>query len=113
MSPATLKAALGRSPPSLEDGRPLQLVDVRESPELAISSLPGFTHLPLSRAGAWLPTVSDELDPEAPTAVLCHHGMRSARVGFALLGEGFAEVYNVEGGIDAYARKVDPDVPTY
>lgn len=54
-----------------------------------------------------------ELDPAEPIAVLCHTGVRSARVAGWLLANGFATVANVEGGIEAWSRAVDGSVPRY
>ena len=53
-----------------------------------------------------------ELDPEAETVVICHHGNRSAYVARALEQAGFARVFNLVGGLDAYAD-VDESVPRY
>jgi rhodanese-related sulfurtransferase len=46
-------------------------------------------------------------------AVYCHHGPRSRQAAGRLVQKGFTRVYNVDGGVDAYARQVDPKVPTY
>jgi rhodanese-related sulfurtransferase len=87
---------------------PLQLVDVREEGEFATATIPGFHLRPLS---AFDP---DGLDPAAMTIVLCHHGVRSQRVANFLVSEcGFTNVWNVSGGIDAYARLADRSVPLY
>lgn len=103
-----LKAALDAPPPGL------QLVDVREPDELERAALPGFTNLPLSRFQEWAPTVGDVLDPEAPTYVLCHRGVRSQRAAAWLVANaGFKRVYNVSGGIEAWSRLIDPSVPRY
>ena len=54
------------------------------------------------------------LDPARPTAVLCHHGVRSRAVAeFLVQRAGFTAVYNITGGIDRYSRSVDSDVPLY
>jgi rhodanese-related sulfurtransferase len=52
------------------------------------------------------------LDPAAETVVICHHGLRSAHVTQALGRAGFSRVFNLEGGLDAYAE-VDASVPRY
>jgi rhodanese-related sulfurtransferase len=54
-----------------------------------------------------------ELDPSKPLVVMCHTGARSRRVAEYLLGNGFDEVYNLAGGIDAWSREIDADVPIY
>lgn len=94
-------------------GSDLQLLDVRESQELAIASLQGFQHFPLSGFADWSPTIGTQLNPDGETYVLCHHGMRSAQMCQWLLQQGFTNVKNITGGIDAYALLVDPSVPRY
>ena len=88
---------------------PIVLLDVRELPELALSSLPGVTHIPM---GA-IPRRIDELDPDAAVVVMCHHGVRSMRVALFLKQQGFSDVSNLRGGIDAWSLELDPSVPRY
>jgi len=88
----------------------VQFVDVREHWEVETSSLPLFKTLPL---GELLNGGEDYLDADRPTVLLCHHGVRSRRAAQHLLDQGFERVFNVTGGIDAYARVVDPAVPLY
>jgi rhodanese-related sulfurtransferase len=90
-----------------------QLVDVREPHELATAQLPGFINLPLSQAEDWSTNIQAHLDPTKATLVLCHHGMRSAQMTGWLLQQGFRDVRNITGGIDAYARTVDRSIPCY
>ncbi|KAI4386212.1 hypothetical protein MLD38_004164 [Melastoma candidum] len=89
-----------------------QLVDVREPDEVAKASLPGFHVLPLRQFGTWGPEVTTKLNPDKDTYVMCHHGVRSLQVAKWLQTQGFKRVYNIAGGIHAYAD-VDPSVPTY
>lgn len=91
----------------------IQLVDVREPNELAVAQLPGFINLPLSQAEQWSKDIQAHLDPEKETLVLCHHGMRSAQMTGWLLQQGFRDVKNISGGIDAYSARVDSAVPRY
>ena len=49
----------------------------------------------------------------SPIACICHHGARSAQVVAFLLQQGFDDVYNLAGGIDAWSTQVDPAVPRY
>ena len=95
----------------LEDSsrtRPV-LLDVREAWEHAICGLPGARQLPMNA----VPARTDELDPAADTVVICHHGARSFQVGMFLERRGFARVYNLLGGVDAWAREVDPSMAVY
>jgi rhodanese-related sulfurtransferase len=85
------------------------LLDVREPHELTLASLDGATHVPMRD----LPARLNELDKDAEIAVLCHHGGRSAQVARFLTQHGFANVYNIDGGINEYATRIDPSIPTY
>lgn len=90
-----------------------QFIDVREPQELALAEVEGFQNLPLSQFAEWSPTIMTTLDPEKETLVMCHHGMRSAQMCQWLMGQGFINVKNVSGGIDAYSAIVDSSVPRY
>lgn len=85
------------------------LLDVREKWEWDIACIAGSVHVPLKD----IPTKINELDQNHSIAVICHHGGRSARAAAFLLQHGFTIVYNVDGGIDAWAREIDPSVPLY
>lgn len=93
----------------------LQLVDVREDGELALARLAEpVIHLPLSKASDWAPRIDGLLDRQRPVVVLCHAGMRSWQLGCWLIQEqGFTDVWNLEGGIEAWSLQVDPSVPRY
>lgn len=91
----------------------LQLLDVREEQEIEIAALEGFRNLPLSQFQIWSDALPTQLDLHAETFVLCHHGMRSAQMCQWLVQQGFTNVNNIAGGIDAYASLVDPSVPRY
>jgi rhodanese-related sulfurtransferase len=73
-----------------------QLVDVREAWEIEIASVQQSIHIPMAE----IPSRQSELDADAPVAVLCHSGGRSARVAAFLCNQGFSRVANVAGGID-------------
>lgn len=90
-----------------------QLIDVREPEEVAKASLPGFQVLPLQQFGNWGPEITTNYDPDKDTYVMCHHGVRSLQVARWLQTQGFKRVFNVAGGIHAYAVNVDPSIPTY
>ena len=93
---------------AITDPPPL-LLDVREAGEYAICRIAGSRHIPMNQ----VPQTLDELDPQRETIVICHHGMRSARVANYLEQVGFDKVLNLAGGIHAWACEVDPDMPTY
>ncbi len=94
-------------------GRPL-LLDVREPWEVQTASVtapPGceLLALPMGTLAARV----HELDPARPVACLCHHGARSMRVALFLAQQGFEQVANVAGGIDAWSLEREPGVPRY
>ena len=98
---------------SLDAGARPVLLDVREPWEVQTASftLPGVERLAIPMNE--LPGRLDELDPEQPVLSLCHHGMRSLQVAAFLERQGFDQVFNVAGGIDAWSRQVDASVPLY
>ena len=91
----------------------IQVLDVREPEEVAIARIPKFSVLPLSQFADWNETISTRFDPETETIVLCHHGMRSAQMCQWLINQGFSNVKNVSGGINAYSMMVDSSIPQY
>lgn len=91
----------------------VQLLDVREPEEVAIAQIAAFDVLPLSQFSRWAESAIAQLDPHAETLVMCHHGIRSAQMCQWLQHQGFTNVKNVVGGIDAYSLVVDPAVPRY
>ena len=60
-----------------------------------------------------VPLHLDEFDPATPVVVICHHGMRSYQVAAFLDRNGFDAVFNLQGGVDSWARTVDHSMPTY
>ena len=85
------------------------LLDVRDPWEVEICRLPGSVNIPMNE----IPQRADELDPEARTIVICHFGMRSQEAGNYLEASGFRDISNLEGGLDAWAERVDKDMPRY
>jgi adenylyltransferase/sulfurtransferase len=93
----------------LERGEPVHLLDVREPHELEISRLEGATLIPLGQLAARL----SELDSADEMVVFCKGGTRSARALELLASAGFRKVKNLKGGINAWAKQVDPRLPVY
>lgn len=102
ITPRDLKARLDK-------GDKLVLLDVREPWEHSLAKIEGSILIPL---GA-LPQSLDKLDRQAEIITYCHHGMRSADAAGFLLQQGFTNVKNLVGGIDAWSVQVDPSVPRY
>jgi rhodanese-related sulfurtransferase len=92
----------------LDVGDRPELLDVRELWEFELARIGGSTLIPMGE----LPERVSELDPAAETVVICHHGNCSAYVTRALTQAGFANVLNLEGGLDAYSD-ADVSVPRY
>jgi len=93
-----------------DTGRPQPvLLDVREGWEVQTCAMPGITHIPMGQ----IPARQAELDEDADIVCICHHGMRSMQVASFLERQGYAKVYNLSGGIDAWAHEVDPAMPKY
>jgi adenylyltransferase/sulfurtransferase len=86
-----------------------ELIDVRETFEYEIARINGAKLIPLGE----IAERADELHRERPIVVHCHSGQRSAEAVRLLQQRGFAEVYNLEGGIDAWSDQIDPSVPKY
>ncbi|MDF5730116.1 MAG: rhodanese-like domain-containing protein [Rhizonema sp. PD38] len=95
------------------DADSIQLVDVREPQEVAIACIDGFINLPLSQFSDWAKQIPTRLDFQTETLVLCHHGVRSAQMCRWLISQGFTNVKNIVGGIDAYSATVDHSIPQY
>ena len=92
-----------------DEGRELTLVDVRQPQEAEICRIEGATLLPLHE----IPQRFGELDEEQLTVVHCHHGGRSAQAVMFLRDQGFEQVTNLGGGIEAWSLAIDPSVPRY
>jgi adenylyltransferase/sulfurtransferase len=90
-------------------GEAVHLLDVREPHELEIARLPGSQLIPLGQLAARL----SELDSADEMVVFCKGGTRSARALELLVSAGFRKVKNLKGGINAWAREVDPSIPLY
>jgi adenylyltransferase/sulfurtransferase len=93
----------------LQAGNHIRLLDVREPHELQISQIDGATLIPLGQLAARL----SELDSAEEMVVFCKAGTRSARALELLLSAGFRKVKNLKGGINAWAREIDPSQPIY
>ncbi len=101
------------TPQQVQDGLQKQpaplLLDVREEDEVRLCALPGSLHIPMNL----IPLRHNELPDDVPIIVYCHHGIRSLNVARYLVHVGFENVANLQGGIDAWARQIDPSMPRY
>ena len=85
------------------------LIDVRETWETDICKIGESVPIPMSM-------IEDRcavLNPDAETVVICHHGARSMQVALYLERSGFKRLHNLSGGVDAWARQIDPAMSVY
>ncbi len=85
------------------------VVDVREPWEFAHCRIDGAISMPLSQ----LPARLAELPATQDVILVCHHGSRSQQAALFLARNGFSRVYNLRGGVEAWALDVDPAMPRY
>lgn len=93
----------------LRSGEKPVLLDVRRPDEAEICTFEGSVLIPLHELASRL----DELDPDQPTVVYCHHGVRSLNATVMLRQAGFANVRSLAGGVDRWAAEIDPAMPRY
>jgi adenylyltransferase/sulfurtransferase len=93
----------------MDAGDAFELIDVREPFEFEIARIDRAKLIPLGQ----ISQRADELRPEQTLVIHCHSGRRSAQAVRLLKQRGFANVYNLEGGIDAWSDFIDPTVPKY
>ena len=86
------------------------LLDVREPWENQAASIAGSKLMPMGEVPM---RAHQELDPDEPIIVFCHHGVRSLNVVNWLRQQGFENAQSMRGGIDAWSRQIDPKVPVY
>jgi rhodanese-related sulfurtransferase len=102
ISPKELKARIDK-------GDKLVLLDVREEWEYSLAKLDGSILIPLGT----IPQSLARLNRDSEIIAICHHGMRSADATNFLLQQGFPNVKNLVGGIDAWSVLVDGSIPRY
>jgi rhodanese-related sulfurtransferase len=90
-------------------GETFTFLDCREAWEYQTAHIEGTKHIPMQD----IPTRIQELDPEEHIVVICHRGVRSMNVTSWLRQQGYEKAQSVAGGIDHWARTIDPKVPIY
>ncbi|MDH3534659.1 MAG: rhodanese-like domain-containing protein [Gammaproteobacteria bacterium] len=91
----------------LDNATPL-LLDVREPWEFEICHIDGSINVPMAQ----IPGSLDRFRDADEIVVICHHGIRSAHV-IRFMQQQASVLINLDGGVDAWAREVDPDMPVY
>lgn len=104
LSPSQLKEWLADS----QRPQPL-LLDVREAWEFETCRIAGSQSMPMRG----VPARYHELKRDEDIVMVCHHGARSFQAGMFLEQMGFTSISNLQGGVAAWARDVDPTMPTY
>ena len=93
------------------------LLDVREEWELSRAKIADrrLINLPTSQLSGMGVSILPQraVGPERTVYVLCHHGVRSANVTRWMISQGWGKVFSVRGGVDEYARRIDPLVGSY
>lgn len=89
--------------------QPPLLLDVREPWEFERCHIAGSKLIPMRE----IPQAMDGLDPEQEIVLICHHGIRSRQVGLFLESRGFSRLINLDGGVEDWARQVEPGMPRY
>ncbi|MDA4124698.1 MAG: molybdopterin-synthase adenylyltransferase MoeB [Thaumarchaeota archaeon] len=102
VTPKALKASIDR-------GEKPVLLDVRETWEYELCHLEGTTLIPLGQLQARM----NELDRAKEVVVYCHTGIRSTQAVALLRQAGFSNARNLQGGIDSWARQIDPKMQRY
>ncbi|SNR43699.1 MULTISPECIES: rhodanese-like domain-containing protein [Hymenobacter] len=94
----------------LQRGEDIQLIDVRQPEEYAYCRIGGSELIPLSE----LASRAEEIDPERPAVLICHHGVRSMQaLAYLQHRHQLTNLLNLRGGIHAWSTRVDPNVPVY
>jgi rhodanese-related sulfurtransferase len=93
----------------IDNHEPLFLLDVREPHEFKYAHIANSVLIPLNQ----IPQRCDELDKQQAIVVICHHGVRSQQAAYYLEQEGFSDISNLQGGIDAWSLFCDPSVQRY
>ena len=93
----------------LDGGTPPTLLDVRQDWETKLCRLENAVHIPIEE----IELRTEELDTKSEIVVYCHQGVRSAAVAEYLRSLGFADVKNLAGGLDLWARAIDPTMRRY
>jgi rhodanese-related sulfurtransferase len=94
---------------ALNQENPPLVLDVREESEIKICTLPTFLHIPLGK----LANALQQIPHNRAIVTVCHHGIRSYRAAVFLKQNGFEEVLNLIGGINAWAIEIDPKMARY
>ncbi len=85
------------------------LLDIRQPSEIDLACIDDAICIPMGE----IPNVYEQLSKEKDIVVICHHGIRSARICEFLRSQGYERAINMTGGTDAWSVEVDPSLPRY
>lgn len=97
------------TPTEVASTRDVLLVDIREPFERDLCAIGGSLHVPMGE----IPVRWQEVAKDLPIVLYCHSGIRSLYATRYLRAEGIDAVWSLEGGIDLWARSIDPEMPRY
>ena len=92
-----------------EDGADFVILDIREPWEVGVCAFEHSLHIPMGQ----IPYSLNHLPDDKDLVVVCHHGVRSWHAMNWLRGNGFQRAISLRGGIDAWAKLIDPTMATY
>jgi rhodanese-related sulfurtransferase len=93
----------------IDNQEALLLLDVREPHEFKYAQIANSVLIPLNQ----ISQRCNELDKQQAIIVICHHGVRSQQAAYYLEQEGFTDISNLQGGIDAWSLVCDTSVRRY
>lgn len=93
----------------IEQGQEIFMLDVRDPSEFEFCQILGSINIPLTNLMQDL----HKIDQNLPIVTICHHGYRSNQAAYILRENGFCNVANLKGGIDAWSQNIDPTVKRY
>jgi len=92
---------------------PPLLLDVREPWEFEYCNIEGSVLIPMGELASELDTLVAEIDHEREIIMICHHGIRSRQMGYYMEQAGFKNITNLDGGVEAWAKDVEPTMKRY
>lgn len=93
----------------MEKDSSCMLLDVRQPWEFNICQIKGSTNIPLSQLSEKLDDIPDDVD----IITICHHGVRSKQAAYLLMQCGFIRVASLQGGVNAWAQDIEPEMERY
>jgi rhodanese-related sulfurtransferase len=90
----------------LDAGEDIEIIDIREDWEVQNGMLAEAVHIPMND----IPDALDDIPMDKPVVLMCHLGSRSSQVADWMEAQGYENLYSLAGGIERWAKDVDPSV---